>query len=110
MLPKFVTEVHELYGISVNSETVRRIIRSSGYYARVAWKKLYISEKNRKVPEKSFSKSMKHKIFDNWENVLLLNDSKFYIFGLDGRVLVWSKPKIEYRKQSILPIVKHGKG
>ena len=79
------TKVHELYGVSINPEIVRR--GSKGYDARVAKKQFYVSEKNWKN-RRSFTKSVVQNTLDFWKIVSFVDVSKIIIFGSDGRVLV----------------------
>ena len=39
-----------------------------------------------------------------WKNVILSDESKFNLFGSDGRQMVWRK----VNKENLLPTVKHG--
>ena len=42
--------------------------------------------------------------------MILLDESKFNLFGSDGRVMVWRKPNTELWSKNIKPTVKHGAG
>lgn len=107
--PKVAADLQALYGIIVNPETIRRVIRSAGYHGRAARKKFFVSEKNRKL-RLAFAKSNINKNSDYWNKVIFADESKFNIFGSDGRILVWRKPREEFRKQNLVPTVKHGGG
>ena len=50
------------------------------------------------------------KDFSFWKNVIFTDESKFNIFGSDGRVNVWRKPNQEMDTKHLRPIVKHGGG
>ena len=43
-----------------------------------------------------------------WNDVIFLDETKFNLFGTDGRVMVWRKPNTVLRPQSLKPTVKHG--
>ena len=45
-----------------------------------------------------------------WQKVLFSDESKFNIFGSDGRTMVWRKPNQEYNIKNLNPTVKHGGG
>ena len=45
-----------------------------------------------------------------WETVIWSDESKFNLFGSDGKVMVWRTPKEEYDSHCIVPTVKHGSG
>ena len=42
--------------------------------------------------------------------MIVLDESKFNLFGRDERVIVWRKPNTELRPQNLKPAVKHGGG
>ena len=107
--PKVAADLQALYGVIVNPETIRRVIRSAGYHGRVARKKFFVSEKNRKL-RLAFAKSNINKNSDYWNKVIFADESKFNIFGSDGRILVWRKPGEEFRKQNLVPTVKRSGG
>ncbi|GBO10149.1 hypothetical protein AVEN_191465-1 [Araneus ventricosus] len=43
-----------------------------------------------------------------WKSAM--DESKFNIFGSDGRITVWRKPNEELNTKNLLPTVKHGCG
>ena len=45
-----------------------------------------------------------------WKNVLFSDESKFCIFGIKGRQLVWSKSGEDLKKENLYPTVKHDGG
>ncbi|GFX47866.1 transposable element Tcb1 transposase [Trichonephila clavipes] len=45
-----------------------------------------------------------------WNTVIFSDETKFNIFGSDGRQYVWRKPNTELEKQHLIPTVKHGGG
>ncbi|GFV07037.1 transposable element Tcb1 transposase [Trichonephila clavipes] len=63
------------------TETVRRVLRKDGYNGRVARKK-----------------------------AINCDESKFNIFGSDGRRMVWCKPNTSHHPKHTIPTVKHGGG
>ncbi|GFS54176.1 transposable element Tc1 transposase [Trichonephila clavipes] len=78
--PKIAASTSNTLGRSVSAETVRRVLRKAGYIGRVARKK-----------------------------ALNCNESKFNIFGSEGRRMVWRKNTSHHPKHTI-PTVKHGGG
>ena len=68
------------------------------FYCRKANKK-----KRMNVANKFISKPP-----DSWEQVLFSDESKFCIFGIKGRKLVWRKNGAALDKQNLFPTVKHG--
>lgn len=107
--PKIASEVSIHCQKNVHPETIRRVLRTSGYNGRVARRKPFISDDN-KLKRKTFAETYKHMDQTYWNNVLFVDESKFNIFGSDGRTMVWRKPNTELQKENLLPSVKHGGG
>ncbi|GBL93741.1 Transposable element Tc1 transposase [Araneus ventricosus] len=53
---------------------------------------------------------MVDKVISFWERVIFVDESKFNIFGSDGRISVWGKLNEELNPKNLLPTVKHGGG
>ncbi|GFY24670.1 transposable element Tc1 transposase [Trichonephila clavipes] len=68
-------------GRYVSAGTVRRVLRKAGYNGRVARKK-----------------------------ALNCDESKFNIFGSDGRRMVWRKPNTSHHPKYTIPTAKHAGG
>lgn len=96
-------------GKNVCPETVRKVIRKGGYKGRVARKKPFISEVNR-VKRLKFATEYKDKTIDFWKSVIFSDESKFNIFGSDGKKMVWRKKGTALAEKNLLPTVKHGGG
>ncbi|GFX84040.1 transposable element Tc1 transposase [Trichonephila clavipes] len=79
-------------GRSVSAETVRNVIRHAGYSSRVARKKPFITLQNQKK-RLEFAKTLQLKTYSFWKKVIFSDESKFNVFGSDGRRTVWRKPK-----------------
>jgi hypothetical protein len=45
-----------------------------------------------------------------WDNVIWSDESKFNLFGSDGKVTVWRTTKEEFNPECAVPTVKHGGG
>lgn len=107
--PKLTTDLKVFTGKEVNPETVRRAIRENGYNGRIARKKPFINEVNRR---KRLDFAKLHELKDNnfWDTVLFTDESKYNIFGSDGRVNVWRKPNEELNIKNLRSTVKHGGG
>lgn len=101
--------LREDLGTDVHPITVRRVLKSAGYNARVARKKPFISKINKKK-RIEFANEFVHKKLDFWDKVLFSDESKFNIFRSDGRVLVWRKPNTEFEVKNLQSTVKHGGG
>ncbi|GFU89245.1 transposable element Tc1 transposase [Trichonephila clavipes] len=99
---KLAAETSRIMGRSVSAETVRNVIRHAGYSSRVARKKPFISLQNQKK-RLEFTKTHQLKTDNFWKKVIFSDESKFNIFGSDGRRTVLD-PK------NLHPTVKHGGG
>ncbi|GBM64603.1 hypothetical protein AVEN_19349-1 [Araneus ventricosus] len=104
---KLTTELQKRFTIKVNPETVRRVIRSYRYNSRVVRRIFFVNERTSKL-RLDFAKSMVDKDKSLWESVIFVDESKFNIFGSDGRITVWRKPNEELNPKNLLPAVKHG--
>lgn len=90
-------------------QTVRNVIHKFNYYGRVQRRKPFISEVNRKK-RLQFAKTYINEDLEFWKNVIFSDESKFNIFGSDGRKYVWRKPNTEFQARHVRPTVKHGGG
>ncbi|GBM00513.1 Transposable element Tc1 transposase, partial [Araneus ventricosus] len=106
---KLAAETSQIIGRSLSAETVRNVIRQAGYKSRVARKKPSISLQNQKKHLK-FAKIHQLKTNNFWNNVIFRDESKFKIFGSDGHLNVWRKPKTALDPKNLRPTVKHGGG
>ncbi|GFS57680.1 transposable element Tcb2 transposase [Trichonephila clavipes] len=106
---KLAAEISRIMGRSVSAETVRNVIRHAGYSSRVARKKPFISLQNQKK-RLEFTKTHQLKTDNFWKKVIFSDESKFNIFGSDGRRTVWRKPNAVLDPKNLRPTVKHGGG
>ncbi|GFT68091.1 transposable element Tc1 transposase [Trichonephila clavipes] len=106
---KLAAETSRIMGRSVSAETVRNVIRHAGYSSRVARKKPFISLQNQKK-HLEFAKTHQLKTDNFWKKVIFSDESKFNIFGSDGRRTVWRKPNTALDPKNLRPTVKHGGG
>ncbi|GBN66236.1 hypothetical protein AVEN_74180-1, partial [Araneus ventricosus] len=89
---KVSAEFSEKFSTSISPETVRRVLRGAGLNGRCARRNFFVSAKNRKF-RLFFAKSMLNKPETYWNNVLFADESKFYIFGSNGRIMVWRRKR-----------------
>jgi hypothetical protein len=94
---------------TVCAQTIRNVLHSAQIYGRAARKKPFINAVNRRK-RLDFAKANINKTMDFWENIIFSDESKFNIFGSDGRKFVWKKCNAELDKQNLQPTVKHGGG
>ncbi|GFS98922.1 transposable element Tc1 transposase [Trichonephila clavipes] len=106
---KLAAETSRIMGRSVSAETVRNVIRHTGYSSRIARKKPFISLQNQKK-RLEFAKAHQLKTDNFWKKVIFSDESKFNIFGTDGRRTVWRKQNTALDPKNLRPTVKHGGG
>lgn len=106
---KLATEVNAMWNKTVSAETIRRSLRKYGYHGRIARRKPFLSEQNRR---KRYQFAMKYQAVPDsfWENVIFSDESKFNLFGGDGRQKVWRKPRMELDLKNLTTTVKYGGG
>ena len=85
-------EVSSNMRVNAHPESVRRVLKRANYNGRVARNKPYVSNTNRKK-RIVFAKNHVHESFDFWENVIFTDESKFQVFGSDGRIYGMAKTK-----------------
>lgn len=107
--PKIVKIVREKFDKEISSGTVRNVLRKERYHGRSGRKKPFISKTNKKK-RFAFARDHVDKPQSFWNNVLFSDESKFCIFGMNGRGIVWRKPATEWNKENLFPTVKHGGG
>lgn len=107
--PEIATELHARSGTEISSQTVRRILKINGYNSRTARRKPLISIINRK---KRLDFALKYVAVAEsfWDDVIFADESKFNIYGSDGKVKVWRKRNTELKLKNITTTIKHGGG
>lgn len=93
----------------VHPENVRRILRSNGYNGRTPRRKPLISKVNQQK-RLTYALKYQNETADFWKQVLFTDESKFNIYGCDGRGKVWRKVNEELKLENMTPTVKHGGG
>lgn len=106
--PALTSELALAVQKDLHPETVRRVLRKNGYHGRRPRRKPFISMVNEK---KRLEFAHKYLNEENmfWESVLFSDESKFNIYGSDGRGYVWRKNN-EALKKNLRATVKHGGG
>lgn len=106
--PKLSADLQQR-GSTVSASTVRNICRKEGYHGRVPRKKFWVGKANRKK-RLLFAQAHRDKGNDFWNKVIFSDESKFNIFGSDGRQMVWRQKNCELQPKNLVPTVKHGGG
>lgn len=107
--PRLASELLEERGKKVHPETIRRTLRQHGYNGRVARRKPFINEANRRK-RLNFAKELVSKDEAWWTNVIFADESKFNIYNSDGRTMVWRMKNTELDIKHTRGTVKHGGG
>ena len=80
------------FGMIISEQTVRRRLHEAGFKGRVARKKSYVDKTNR-MKRIQYAKKYREQPPCFWDQVLWTDESKFNLFGSDGRVMVWRTPQ-----------------
>ncbi|GBN23761.1 Transposable element Tcb1 transposase [Araneus ventricosus] len=106
---KHAAEISQIIGRSISAETLRNAIRKAGHKSRVARKKPFISLQNQKK-RLEFAKTHQLKTNNFIPKIIFSDESKFNIFGNDGRRTVWRKPIPLWIQKNLRPAVQQGGG
>jgi transposase len=102
-------ELKSSYGTTISAQTVRRALVRNGLCARVKRKKPLLLKRHRKQ-QLCFAQEYRHWTLEDWKKVIWSDESKFQIFGSDGRQYCWKKPGEPLCSRNVRPTVKHGGG
>lgn len=94
---------------NVSRITVSRRLRDVGLFGRVGVKKPLISTKNQRA-RLQFAENHRHWTVENWKKVFFSDESKFKLFGSDGKQYVRRPIDTRYNSKYQIPTVKHGGG
>jgi len=97
------------YKVKISSESLRRSLRRSGLQSRVSKKKPLLSRKHRQA-RLAFARRYRNWTVEDWKRVVWSDESKYNVFGSDGRQYHWKKPGASLQSHHITPTVKHGGG
>ncbi|GFV34533.1 transposable element Tc1 transposase [Trichonephila clavipes] len=106
---KMTLQCKSRFGKSVNPETVRNVLRKHKYHGRVPQRKPYINKANRQA-KLAFAKMYVRQPTEYWENIIFVDESKYNIFGSDGKQKVWWKSNTAMHVKNVRPPVKYRKG
>jgi transposase len=107
--PKLAEQIANTSGKVVNPKTIGRVLKRSGYNSRVPRKKPLISTKNKEL-RLDFARRHLNENNEYWNRVLFTDESKFNIFGSDGRRKIWRKANTALQSKNIIHTTKHGGG
>lgn len=67
-------------------------------------------KKKNRAARLNFAKTYIKESEEFWKNVIFADESKFNLFGCDGKVIVYRKPNTELEEKNTVATVKHGGG
>ncbi|CAF4789727.1 unnamed protein product [Rotaria sp. Silwood2] len=97
------------YQTSISPQTIRNRMHEIGYKGCIARKKPLLKKSNRRK-RVLWAREHLSKSKDFWNSILWSDESKFNIFGSDGRQIVWRKPHESMKRECLKPTVKYGGG
>jgi transposase len=102
-------EIEEEHDVKMSRYTVARRLKAARLHARVPVKKPWINAKNRKA-RLNFAKLYRNWTIKDWEKVLWTDESKYCLFGSDGRRYVRRPDGHRNDPRYMTGTVKHGGG
>lgn len=96
-------------GMQLSDDTVRRSLQRQGLQARVKVKKPLLTKKHR-ARRFQWAKKCNRFTWEDWSFVIFSDESKFNLFGSDGRQYCWRKSGESLLEQHVQCTVKHGGG
>ncbi|GBM96008.1 Transposable element Tcb1 transposase [Araneus ventricosus] len=106
---KLTLKAQQRFNKSTNPEAVRNILRKYNFHGRVARRKPFISKEHLRALLE-FAKSYIKKPPEFWNSVLFVDESKYNVFGSNGKQMVLRKPNSELEMKNLTPSVKPGGG
>jgi transposase len=91
---------------NVSSITLKRHLHNNNIYGRIGAKKPFVNAANR-IKRLSWAKIRKDWV-NEWENIIWSDESRFEVFGGDGRRYVWRNSQEKYEPKCLIPTFKSG--
>jgi len=101
--------LQEQENINISAPTIRCILRNDGLVSRVKRKKPYLSKKHQKR-RLDFARKYENWTINDWSKVIWSDESKFKVFGSDGKQYYWKRPEESLNCFHIKLTVKFGGG
>ncbi|CAF3239743.1 unnamed protein product [Rotaria socialis] len=107
--PDVAIDLKRDHNISITAQTVRNRMHEVGYRGCIARKKPFIKKLNKR---KRVCWAREHfpKPKEFWNSILWSDESKFNLFGSDGRQIVWRQSHESMKTECLKPTVKYGGG
>ena len=96
-------------GITISQQTVPRRLHESGFKGPLTPQKPYVKKVNRGT-SLEYAKTNREKPWSYRNNVLWTDESKFNLFGSDGKVMVWRTLKEDLYPKCTVSTVKYSGG
>ena len=94
---------------TISESTIHCRANEIGLHGSVARKKPYLNKVNR-AKRLEYARVYREKPLGFWNNVIWSNESKFNLFGSDGKIMVWRTTKEDLDPKCKISTVKHGGG
>jgi transposase len=104
--PEIHAEVQSTSTSTFSVKTVSRRLLEHGFQARSPAKKPLLTDKMKKA-RLDWAKEHQNWTLEDWKRVIFSDESKFNLFGPDGRKLVRRKPGERYHPKCVTRTVKH---
>jgi hypothetical protein len=105
-----ITELCENFVTSTSTKvsqiTLKRYLHNRDYYGRIGAKKPFVNAAN-KIKRLAWAKDKKDWEIE-WENIIWSDESRFEVFGGDGKRYVWRNPQEKYNPKCLIPTFKSG--
>lgn len=107
--PALAAELSRRTKKEITPRMVRLVIHRDGMNSRTPRRKPFISKVNQ---AKRLEFAQKYITYNEkfWKEVLFADESKYNVFGSDGKRRVWRKPNTELQQKNLNVNVKHGGG
>ena len=104
-----VSDLQRQHFPTLHPDTIRKRLTKSGLKAYVRRTKPFSSDAHKKR-RLEWAQSHAHWTAEDWKSVIFSDESKFNLFGSDGRRWCWRKPGEEFDERYVRKEVKHGGG
>lgn len=100
-------QMEKYHGVKISSQTVRRRLQENSLNGRIARRKPNVSKKNIRK-RMAFAKEHLRKDVNFWKLIVWSDETKFNVFGNDGKPYVRRPPLQELNPKYTKKTVKHG--
>jgi transposase len=104
-----VADLQRKYFPDINAQTIRTRLQACGLRAYVRRTKPFLTEAH-KQKRLEWAEAHADWSADDWKAVVFSDESKFNIFGSDGRSWCWRRQGEEFDERYTKKVVKHGGG